>query len=194
MPEAAMDYQSPVGTAAIGKCWNGIYQTLSRTRKRYEELKAQNPNITIIVDEVGVRLKERFLEMIELILLENRNLNPSNYNDGAKMNVSLEWRYGPCTEYFLKNDILGTIVMFAGGPDMPRDLLDELAYMIASLAHDLPPPSSATPPSSTRRRPSCTPSSPVLPNTPLSLLVKFCSGSKSIRHYGIFSRPRRRIR
>lgn len=102
-------------------------------------MKTQNPNITIIVEEVGPKLKERFLEMIELVLLENRALNQqSNLVAEREKSSPVDWQYGPHTEYFLKNDILGTIVSFASGNDMPRDLVDEVAYMIASFAHDLP--------------------------------------------------------
>ncbi len=129
-------------TLAVSKCWNSIYMTLSKTQKRYEELKAQNPNITILVDEVGPKLKERFFELIELIILENRELNslPEDNTQVDKRRLSaVDWKYGSNSEFFIRNDLLGTIVAYTEGNDMPRDLVDEISYLIASFAHALPP-------------------------------------------------------
>lgn len=133
MPEV-----SNSGVSSISQCWNNIYQLLSKTRARYDDLKAQNPNITIIVEETSPKVKERFLELIELILMENRQLNKKMDASNGRRYSAVEWQYGPITEYFLKNDLLGTVVSFTVGNEMPRDLVDEVAYMIASLAHDLP--------------------------------------------------------
>lgn len=124
-----------VELAAIGRCWNGIYLSLSNVRSRYEDLKAQNPNITIIVEELSPKLKEKFLDMIELILTEHRVLN------GKAMHTKydfMEWQYGKCMEYFLKNDILGTIVTISLGNNIPLDLIDETVYLLASLIDELP--------------------------------------------------------
>lgn len=125
----------PASLEPVSRCWNNIYQSLAKTRKKYEEMKVQNPNISIIVGETSASLKERFLELIELVLAENRALNKT----GGKSVDALDWKYGGATEYFLRNDVLGTIVSYVRGNDMPRDLVDEVAYLIASLAHSLPP-------------------------------------------------------
>lgn len=134
MPELSTSH----GANAISQCWNSIYQLLSKTRAQYDDLKAQNPNITIIVEETSSRLKERFIELIELVLIENRQLNGGMDREARRGKSAVEWQYGPTTEYFLKNDLLGTVVSFTAGNEMPRDLVDEVAYLIASLAHDLP--------------------------------------------------------
>lgn len=132
----------------VHEAWNLIFMHLSTVRSHYKTIFGKTPTsqhkqLALSIEECDEDAANAFQSLFRLLAQESHALQKEGKAEEGEMDI---WTPGPCIEYFLRNDILGSLIDFVTddvgglvGGDVPRGLARLVTGLAAGLAKEMPP-------------------------------------------------------